>query len=137
MRTRGLTYCFLTVALLLSIYTNISAQEGSKKEKISVPMKAGYFVSFSTTPEGSLINKDGVSTNFAEAYFASNTIRRVLVDSEGSLYFGYALVIEPIFSSKQFKVTVRPLSPEDEQDLRARKSFQTRRLHPHYNAAEL
>ncbi|MDQ3817745.1 MAG: hypothetical protein M3362_08650 [Acidobacteriota bacterium] len=136
MRTRGLITCFLTLVWLLSATAGASAQS-EKKEKIIVPMKAGYFVSFATTPAISLINKEGFSTNFAEAYFASNTIRRVLVDSDGSLYFGYALVIEPVPSSKQFKVSVRPLSPEDERDLRARKSFQARRLHPNYNAAEL
>ncbi|HKC65655.1 MAG TPA: hypothetical protein VKB86_18580, partial [Pyrinomonadaceae bacterium] len=136
MRTRILMRSILTIALLLSAFTSIRAQ-GEKKEKVIVPMKAGYFVSFTTTPASSVINKEGVSTNFAEAYFASNTIRRILVDSEGSLYFGYALIVEPLFASKQFKVSVRPLSPEDEQDLRARKSFQTRRLHPNYNAAGL
>ena len=136
MRTKGLLLSLLTLACLLSSPASTSAQ-AEKKEKIIVSMKAGYFVSFTTTPASSVINKEGSSINFAEAYFSSNTIRRVLVDREGSLYFGYALVIEPIFQSKQFKVSVRPLSPEDEQDLRARKSFQTRRLHPNYNAAEL
>lgn len=136
MRNNVLMRVFTAAALLLSFVFTISAQEG-KKEQIVVRMKAGYFVSFSTTPEDSLTNKDGFSTNFAEAYFATNTIRRVLVDSGGSLYFGYALVIEPIPMSHQFKVSVRPLSPEDEQDLRARKAFQTRRLHPNYNAASL
>ena len=66
-------------------------------------------------------------------YFETNTIRRVFVDKDGSLYFGYALVVEPIASSKQFKISVRPLGPEDEQELRARKPFQSRRLHPNYN----
>ncbi|PYS47314.1 MAG: hypothetical protein DMF68_16350 [Acidobacteria bacterium] len=136
MRTRTLMRSLLTIALLLSASASIRAQ-GEKKEKVIVPMKAGYFVSFTTTPASSVINKEGFSTNFAEAYFSSNTIRRVLVDREGSLYFGYALVIEPILQTKQFKVSVRPLSPEDEQELRTRKSFQTRRLHPNYNAAML
>ena len=136
MRNRGWLHSFITALLLLSVCSLISAQE-SKNEQIVVRMKAGYFVSFTTTPADSLLNKDGFSTNLAEAYFASNTIRRVIVDRGGSLYFGYALIIEPIPFSKQFKVSVRPLSPEDEQDLRARKSFQTRRLHPNYNAAGL
>jgi GWxTD domain-containing protein len=46
-------------------------------------------------------------------------------------------VVEPVASTKQFRVSVRPLSPEDEQELRARKSFQTRRIHPNYNFAAL
>jgi hypothetical protein len=136
MRIKLLIRFGLTVILFLSALINLTAQE-EKKERVVVPMKAGYFVAFSTTPTTNVINKDGLSTNFAEAYFTTNSIRRVIVDSGGTLFFGYTLTIEPLLSTKQFKVSVRPLSPEDEQDLRARKSFSTRRLHPNYNAAGL
>jgi hypothetical protein len=100
-------------------------------------MKDGYYAAFSTTPDANSANTNGWSSGFTEAYFKSNTIRRVFVDSGGTLFFGYALGIEPIISSKQFKVSVRPLSPEDEQELHARKSFSTRRIHPNYNVAGL
>jgi hypothetical protein len=136
MRIRALLYCGLTIALFLAALTGVSAQD-SKKDQIVVAMKDGYFVSFSITPEANPANANGWTTNFAEAYFKSNTIRRVVVDSGGTLFFGYALVIEPTLTSRQFKVSVRPLSPEDEQDLRARKSFSTRSIHPNYNAAGL
>lgn len=136
MRTRNpIRYC-LTIILLLTGLASVSAQEGSN-EKTIVPMKGGYFVVFTTTPGPNPKSSDGWSTTFAEAYFKSNTIRRVFIDSGGSLYFGYAIVIEPIASTKQFRVSVRSLSPEDEQDLKARKSFQTRQIHPNYNAAGL
>jgi GWxTD domain-containing protein len=136
MRTNSLIRFGLTIALLLAGSAGASAQEGSQ-EKTIVPMKGGYFVLFTTTPGPSPKSADGWSMTFAEAYFKSNTIRRVFIDSGGSLYFGYAIVIEPIASTKQFRVSVRSLSPEDEQDLKARKSFQTRQIHPNYNAAGL
>ena len=136
MRIRTSIHCCLAVVLLLSAFAVSSAQE-DKSGKIIVSMKDGYYVSFSTTPDANATSTNGWKTNLAEAYFKSNTIRRVLVDSGGTLYFGYALVVEPILNSKQFNVSVRPLSPEDEQELHARKSFSTRRIHPNYNAAGL
>jgi GWxTD domain-containing protein len=136
MRIKGLAHCCLTIVLLLAASASLAAQEGQKGQTI-VPMKGGFFVAFTTTPNANEASAGGWSRTFAEAYFESNTIRRVFIDSGGSLYFGYSLVVEPVASSKQFRVSVRPLSPEDEQELRARKSFQTRRIHPNYNSAAL
>jgi GWxTD domain-containing protein len=136
MRIKGINRCCLTIVLLLAAFTCAVAQE-SKKEQTIVPMKGDYFVAFTTVPVADSKSADGWSMTFAEAYFQSNTIRRVFIDSGGSLYFGYALVVEPLPSGKQFRVSVRPLSVEDEQELRARKSFQTRQLHPNYNSAAL
>jgi GWxTD domain-containing protein len=136
MRTKGLRRWSLLIILLLTAAVSGLGQEGQKGQTI-VPMKGGFFVAFMTTPNADAASADGWSMTFAEAYFESNTIRRVFIDSGGSLYFGYTLVVEPIPSAKQFRVSVRPLSPEDEQELRARKSFQTRRIHPNYNSAAL
>ena len=136
MRTKGSTRWPLIIVLLLAAAAAVASQEGQKGQTI-VPMKSGFFVAFTTTPDASAASAGGWSRTFAEAYFESNTIRRVFIDSGGSLYFGYTLVVEPIASSRQFRVSVRPLSPEDEQELRARKSFQTRRIHPNYNSAAL
>lgn len=136
MRTKGLKRWCLTIVLLLAAALNVAAQEGRKGQTI-VPMKGGFFVAFTTTPNASETSAGGWSMTSAEAYFESNTIRRVFIDSGGSLYFGYSLVVEPVAASKQFRVSVRPLSAEDEQELRARKSFQTRRIHPNYNSAAL
>ena len=129
--SRAFRLC-LVVFLLLSGFAGANAQQ-SNSEQIIVPMKSGFYVAFSTTPSGDPDGARGWSS-FAEAYFASNTIRRVFVDSGGSLYFGYSLVVEPLPSSKQFRVSVRPLSSQDEQELRARKPFQSRSIHPNYNA---
>jgi GWxTD domain-containing protein len=136
MRIKDLSQGFLTLILLLAAFTCAAAQEGQKGQTI-VPMKGDFFVAFTTVPGADAKSADGWSRTFAEAYFESNTIRRVFVDSGGSLYFGYALVVEPLPSGKQFRVSVRPLSAEDEQELRARKSFQTRQIHPNYNSAAL
>jgi GWxTD domain-containing protein len=136
MRTKGMGIRSLAIMLLLCAAAALGAraQEG-RKEQVVVPMRGGYFVNFSTTPGAESNSPNGWSTTFAEAYFESNTIRRVFIDSNGSSYFGYALVIEPLASTRQFRVSVRPLSKEDEQELRARKSFETRAIHPNYNTA--
>ncbi len=136
MRIKGLNRCGLTIILLLAAFACAAAQE-SKKEQTIVPMKGDFFVAFTTVPGADSKSADGWSMTSAEAYFESNTIRRVFVDSGGLLYFGYALVVEPLPSGKQFRVSVRPLSAEDERELRARKSFQTRQMHPNYNSAVL
>jgi GWxTD domain-containing protein len=136
MRIKELNRCCLTIILLLAAFTCALAQE-SKKEQTIVPMKGDFFVAFTTVPGADSRSAVGWSRTSAEAYFESNTIRRVFIDSGGSLYFGYALVVEPLPSGKQFRVSVRPLSAEDERELRARESFQTRQIHPNYNSAAL
>jgi hypothetical protein len=112
----------------------VRAQEG-KKQQLVIPMKGGYFVAFTT--EANPSNARSLSSSFAEAYFKSQTIRRVFVDSGSDFFFGYDLVIEPVADAKQFRVLVRPLGAEDEKELRARASFKTRRMHPDYNVAGL
>ena len=136
MRTKELIRCCLTSVLLLAASLSVPAQEGRKGQTI-VPMRGDFYVAFTTVPGVDAKGESGWSMTSAEAYFESNTIRRVFIDSGGSLYFGYALVVEPFASGKQFRVSVRPLSAEDEQELRARKSFQTRQIHPNYNSAAL
>jgi hypothetical protein len=136
MKSKGFRYALLTATLLLSAITGIKGQSADGA-KLIVSMKAGYYASFSTTPRPSVANISDWSNSFAEADSETNTIRRIFIDKDGSLYFGYALVIEPIASAKQFKISVRPLGPEDEQELSARKSFQSRRLHPNYNPAAI
>ncbi|HEX8921201.1 MAG TPA: GWxTD domain-containing protein [Pyrinomonadaceae bacterium] len=136
MRTKGLTLQCLATVFLLAVLSSVAAQEGRKEQTI-VPMKGGFFVAFTTTPNANATAPSGWSTTSAEAYFEANTIRRVFIDSGGSLYFGYSLVVEPLASSKQFRVSVRPLSMEDEQELRERESFRALRIHPNYNAGVL
>lgn len=133
MRSKTIVSGFV-LFLLLCAAAGVKAQE-LKKQQLIIPMKGGYFVAFTTDAEPS--NARALSSSFAEAYFQSHTIRRVFVDSGSDFFFGYDLVVEPLADAKQFRVSVRPLSAEDEKDLRARTSFKTRRIHPDYSAAVL
>lgn len=123
-----LTALALIILLSVSVFAGTKGQEEGTKQVV-VPLEGGGFVSLSTeiVPAGS------TQLSFSSLEVESNIIHRVLVDEGGSFFFGYDLVIEPIRSSKQFKVTVRPLSPDFEQRLRARKPFQTRSVHPNFN----
>lgn len=107
------------------------AQES--KSQLIVPMRSGAFVLIATeaVPPGS----PEFSLSFIESEDKPNLIHRVFVDGEGGLFFGYELLVEPVAGTRQFRVTVRPLSAEYEQTLRARRAFQNRKLHPSYNAA--
>src|SRR5215210_2112605 len=111
MKIRTRACCRLAILLLLAVaaFPSALAQEGQKGQTI-VPMKGGFFVAFTTVPGADDKGENGWSMTSAEAYFESNTVRRVFIDSGGSLYFGYALVVEPLASGKQFRVSVRPLS---------------------------
>lgn len=57
-----------------------------------------------------------------QALLADNhVVHRVLVDAEGAFVFGYDLVVEPVAATKQFKVSLKPISTEFEEQLRARR----------------
>lgn len=107
------------------------AQEG--KSQLIVPMRSGAFVQIATeaVPPGS----PEFSLSFIESEDKPNLIHRVFVDGKDALFFGYELLVEPVAGTRQFRVTVRPLSAEYLQALRARRAFQNRRPHPSYNAS--
>ena len=50
-----------------------------------------------------------------------HVVHRVLVDAEGEFVFGYDLVVEPVAATKQFKVSLKPISAEFEGQLRSRR----------------
>ncbi|HEV2799806.1 MAG TPA: hypothetical protein VGW12_04880 [Pyrinomonadaceae bacterium] len=60
----------------------------------------------------------------------NHVVHRVLVDAQGSFVFGYDLVVEPVAATKQFKVSVRPMSAEFEERLRARRPPQATAAQP-------
>jgi hypothetical protein len=121
----------LIILLSVSVFAGGAKTHEEGTKQVVVPLEGGGFVSLSTEilPAGS------TQLSFSSLEVESNVIHRVLVDEGGSFFFGYDLVIEPLAASKQFRVTVRPLSPDFEQRLRARKSFQTRNIHPNFNAS--
>lgn len=51
----------------------------------------------------------------------NHVVHRALVDAEGNFVFGYDLIVEPMAATKQFRVSVKPLSAEFEEQLRARQ----------------
>jgi hypothetical protein len=54
----------------------------------------------------------------------NHVVHRVLVDAGGNFVFGYDLIVEPVAASKQFKVSIKPLSTEFEKQLRSRQQPQ-------------
>ncbi|MDQ3805734.1 MAG: hypothetical protein M3416_18130 [Acidobacteriota bacterium] len=103
------------------------------KSQVIVPMQSGAFVVFTTdiVPAGAPESAAG----FIESEESPNHIHRVFVDRKSELFFGYELLVEPVPATRQFRVSVRPLSAEYEQQLRSRPAFRGRRLHPSYNPA--
>lgn len=103
------------------------------KAQVIVPMRSGAFVVFTTeaVPAGA----PEVPASFIESEESPNHIHRVFIDRKSELFFGYELLVEPVAATRQFRVSVRPLSAEYEQQLRARPAFRGRRLHPSYNPA--
>jgi hypothetical protein len=48
-------------------------------------------------------------------YVGNDAIQRIIFNADGSLFFGYDLVVEAVRNSNQFLVTVKALSPESLQ----------------------
>ncbi len=103
------------------------------KSQIVVPMESGAFVVIRT--ESQPATARDATSNLIEAEDKPNLLHRVFVDSRNEMYFGYELLVEPVAGTRQFRVTVRPLSDEYLRQLRTRPAFQKRKLHPSYNAA--
>jgi hypothetical protein len=129
-------FCLLLSAFCLAALAPPASADGDRaaqdaKSQVIVPMRSGAFVVFSTdiVPAGA----SEVAAGFIESEESPNRIHRVFVDRRNELFFGYELLVEPVADARQFRVSVRPLSAEYEQQLRARPEFRGRRLHPSYN----
>ncbi|HEX8721263.1 MAG TPA: hypothetical protein VF736_11565 [Pyrinomonadaceae bacterium] len=106
------------------------AQEG--RSQIIVPLQSGAFVRIRTE---SAPPSAGVATSdLVESEDTPNLIRRVFVDRNNGLFFGYELLVERAAEARYFWVTVRALGEEYLRELAARPAFRGRRLHPSYNA---
>jgi hypothetical protein len=126
MRSKRSLLFFAALFLVLPVLARAGEQES--RTQIVVPMKNGAFVAFNTeiTPASS----EELAFSFMESESTPNLIHRYFVDKNEEHFFGYELLIEPVGERKQFRFTVRALSAEFQERLRARKAFQTRRLHP-------
>jgi hypothetical protein len=110
-----------------------SSDAQDAKSQLIVPMQSGAFVLIRTESVPSAAHDS--TSNLVESEDKPNLIHRIFVDSKNELFFGYELLVELVPSTRQFRVTVRPLSEEYLRALSARPAFQKRRLHPSYNAA--
>ena len=134
MKTRRALRQACAVSCLLLLAATLAAGQERAGEQLVVPLASGGYVGFKiqTAPLGT----QKISSGLLESPVAvtpqmliddNNVIHRVLVDGEGGYVFGYDLVIEPVNASKQFKVSVRPLTPAFEERLRARQPASPRR----------
>ncbi|HEX8180324.1 MAG TPA: hypothetical protein VF525_12330 [Pyrinomonadaceae bacterium] len=114
------------LGLLLLCAASATAQQSAQRQLV-VPLAEAGYVSFHLVTKraapppapGELAQVEAALV--PQALLAErNTIHRVLLDATGSFIFGYDLAVEPLTAARRFKVTVKPLSPEFEQQLRAR-----------------
>ena len=124
-------------ALLLLLLCGVGAEECARAQKGETAERAGQFVmplhgegfiafrveaAPTGTPAAPVNLRQIQSALTPQVLLADNhVVHRVLVDSEGSFVFGYDLIVEPVAATKQFKVSVKPLSAEFEEQLRARQ----------------
>ncbi|HVF56939.1 MAG TPA: hypothetical protein VM934_12370 [Pyrinomonadaceae bacterium] len=132
MKTKAAHGLCLVFLLITSAAASTDMKEGQTSQTI-IPLQSGAFVTFTTETVPATAQE--FSASMIEAEERPNLIRRVFVDNKTEFFFGYELLVEPVASSKQFRVSVKPLSEEFQEQLRARKAFQTRRLHPSYNSS--
>jgi len=120
---------FITVLACALLAITVCAQETTERQMI-VPLGDG-FVAFrlEAVRAGTQGSVNTVAASELEAMVNpqvlvddEQVIHRALVDHEGNFIFGYDLAVLPVAATKQFKVTVRPLDPAFEQQLRARNS---------------
>ncbi len=101
------------------------AQEARSRPSLVELNQAG-FVSFKAEArEVSPVSRSvGWPMVFTPQYFLdeNNVVHRVLVDKAGAFVFGYDLVVKPLAGTKQFEVSVRPLSADFEELLRKRQT---------------
>lgn len=107
------------------------AQKGAAERGVSqfvMPLHGEGFIAFKI--EAAPTGEPKVSAQLNEIQAAltpqvlladNYVVHRVLVDAGGSFVFGYDLIVEPVAASKQFKISVKPLSAEFEEQLRARQ----------------
>ncbi|MCA1565510.1 MAG: hypothetical protein LC803_07715 [Acidobacteria bacterium] len=117
--------------LLLCGGVGTRAQSGrgaARPEQFVVPLHGEGFIAFRVeaaptagAPKVSVELKEIQASLTPQVLLADkHVVHRVLVDAEGGFVFGYDLVVEPLAATKQFRVSVKPMSAEFEEELRAR-----------------
>ncbi len=115
-----------TLSLLLLFASVGGAQQLAQRELVVPLPEAGYVSFHLVTARGQqpIVPAELAAVQaalFPRALLGErNTIHRVLVDAVGNFVFGYDLTVEPLKDARRFKVYVKPLDQEFEQQLRAR-----------------
>ena len=126
----------LALLLLLLLPRGIAPEARAQKDETAeragqfvMPLHGEGFIAFRieaapTGTPGTKVNLRQIQAALTpQVLLADNhVVHRVLVDAEGSFVFGYDLVVEPVAPTKQFRVSVKPLSADFEAQLRARQS---------------
>jgi hypothetical protein len=132
------------IAALFCLLLSVAQAQEIKKRQLVVPLESAGFVAFKIETVAS--GAQSLQANASEVQAAvnpqvllasNNVIHRTLVDNEGNFIFGYDLVIEPVPFTRQFKVSVRPLSPDFERQLRARTLYTKQGSRPGLNVSTL
>lgn len=137
MNSRTTLSLFVGLVLLCG-FPGARAQDGGPDiSQFVLPLHNGGFIAFKLelAPVGepkAATNLNGIQAALTPQVMLDDdhVVHRVLVDAEGNLVFGYDLVVEPVGASKQFKVSVQPLSLEFERQLRARRPVAAHRSAP-------
>ncbi|HEX8127613.1 MAG TPA: hypothetical protein VF527_00700 [Pyrinomonadaceae bacterium] len=119
--------------LLLCVEVPTRAQSGAaataRPEQFVVPLHGEGFIAFRVeaapttgAPKVSAKLNEIQASLTPQVLLADNhVVHRVLVDAEGGFVFGYDLVVEPLAATKQFKISLKPMSAEFEAQLRSRQ----------------
>ncbi len=125
----------LLLPLLLCVWEDSRAQSGAaaaraaaRAEQFVMPLHGEGFIAFrvEAAPVGGAAKVsaqlDEIQASLTPQVLLAggHVIHRLLVDAGGNYVFGYDLVVEPVAASKQFKVSLGPLSAEFAEQLRAR-----------------
>jgi hypothetical protein len=114
------------LSLILLCVGSAAAQQLAQRQLVVPLPEAGYVSFHLITTRGGPAPAPAALAEVQAALIPQallgehNTIHRVLVDAAGRFIFGYDLTVEPLTPARRFKVTVKPLSQEFEQQLRAR-----------------
>ncbi len=137
---------FICLALLSPLFLcgdarTTRAQSGGagRPEQFVMPLHGEGFIAFrieavttAGAPRVSIKHDELQASLTPQATLAdSHVVRRVLLDADGNFVFGYDLVVEPFAATKQFKVSLKPMSARFEEQLSSRQPSMVTNRAPH------
>src|SRR6266478_5164866 len=99
---------WLSVLILIIGCAGTVGAQKERKDRTSVRLTSGLTIVFTseTDPPG----RDRNAFGSIQVRGEDNTVHRIFVDRENSIYFGYDLEVESLTGSDQFRLTIKPLS---------------------------